>query len=364
MDWSAEFPGLVHGTYLNSCAHGLLPRRTRAAMERHLDRWTAAPDWEQWGTEAEGARAAFATFIGARTEDVATQANASSGISAVMNALPVPGPRRRIVTLGIDFPTAPFVAERMASRGFTHTHVEGSVRVEEWARHLADDVALACIPAVASFSGYRLDVPAFARAAHAKGVPVLVDAFQACGTYPIDVRAWDVDFLVTGVYKWLMAPAGLAYLYVKPEQQRLVPTTGGWYANADPARFDPLAGLAPDARRFQYGGPSIIACAALRESLALLQDAGLANVERRNRELVERVMSHARERKWEILTPEEPRERASIVTIRVPDLARALAACKRNGVAINTRLGGIRVSPHFYNRDADVDRLFATLDAA
>ena len=358
METRNEFPGLGRATYLNSCAHGLLPQRARRAVERHLDAWEGAPDWDAWNAAAERARAAFARLIGARPSEVAIQASASTGHSAVMSAFR----RGRIATLDIDFPTAGFVARRQMERGLHHDHhALGLVRADAWAPEVRG-AALACVPAVASFTGYRLDLRAFAERAHAMDVPLMVDAFQACGTHPIDVKRLDVDFLVTGVYKWLMAPAGLAFLYARPDHHALVPTVGGWSAAREPYTFDPLDELAPDARRFQYGGPSVIACVALAESLALMEEIGLANVERHNAALVERIIERATERKWEVLTPPAPEDRASIVTFRVPDLARALEACKREDVVVNSRLGGIRVSPHFYNTERDVDRLFEVLD--
>ena len=360
MDPTSEFPGLGRTTYLNSCAHGLLPRRARRAIERHMDAWEGAPDWDAWAEAIERARASFARFIGARPEEIAIQASASTGLSSVMSAFP----RGRITTLDIDFPTAGFVARRQATRGIEHAHLAlGNVRAEEWAKRVRG-ASLACIPAVASFSGYRLDVADFARRAHDADVPLMVDAFQACGTFPIDVRKLDIDFLVTGVYKWLMAPAGLAFLYVRPDHHALVPTVGGWSAARAPYAFDPLDELAPDARRFQYGGPSMPGVVAIAETLTLLSEVGLTNIEAHNRRLVERLMRHAHDRKLEILTPEAAADRASIVTFRVPDLHRALDACQREGVIVNSRLGGIRVSPHFYNSERDVDRLFAVLDAA
>jgi selenocysteine lyase/cysteine desulfurase len=367
MDWSREFPGLTQTTYLNSCAHGLLPRRTRAALERHLDLWTGHPDWDAWNAAIEDARAGFARLIGAHDDEVAVQANATSGLAAVMNALPATGARREVLTCDLDFPTAPFLARRQMARGMAHRHLKtagGPLRVDEWRRALGPQTALACVPGVASFTGYRFDVAAFARAAHEAGAPLLVDHFQGAGTFPLDVHRADVDFLVTGVYKWLLGPVGLAFLYVKREHHGLLPTTSGWYGARAPYAFNPMDDLAPDARRFQYGGASVMGCVAASESLRLLGEVGLGNVERHNRALVERVMEGARERKWEVLTPEAPEERASIVTFRVPDLEGALAACAREKVVVNARLGGIRVSPHFYNRAEDVDRLFAVLDAA
>ncbi|HEX2021870.1 MAG TPA: aminotransferase class V-fold PLP-dependent enzyme [Candidatus Thermoplasmatota archaeon] len=364
-DWSAEFPGLRRGTYLNSCAHGLLPRRVRAAIDRHLDAWETSPDWGAWGESVESARRAFARTVGARDDEVSVQANASSGIAAVLSALPSGG-RDEIATAAVDFPTAPFLAERQRPRGLRHVHVPApdALDPDAWARRVGGRTALAVIPAVASFSGHRLDVAAYAKRARDAGAMLMVDAFQACGTYPIDVRRLDVDFLVTGVYKWLLAPAGLAFLYARRDRHDLLPTTGGWLSAREPYAFDPFGEPAPDARRFQSGGASVVGCAAAAESLRLLEEVGLGRIERDTRALMDRVFAGARERGFEVLTPEAPAERASIVTLRVPHLDRALAACAREGVVVNSRLGGIRVSPHFYNRPEDVDRLFATLDAA
>lgn len=367
MDWTREFPGLAPGAYLDSCANGLLSRRTRAAIDAYLARWSQDPDWNAWMEHVEAARRSFARFIGAHDDEVSVQSTASSGIAAVLHALPPPQTRRRLVTTDLDFPTAPFLARQQTARGFDHVHLTGApepLRVDEWKRHVDEQTALAMIPAIASFNGYRFDVGAFADAAHAAGAPLLVDAFQGIGTYPLDVHRLDVDFLVTGVYKWLMAPPGLAFLYVRRDHHALVPMTSGWQGAAAPYGFDPMDDFAPDARRFQQGGPSVVGCAALSASLSILSDVGLSNIEKHNGMLVQRVMSHAQERGLEVLTPESPEERASIVTFRVPDVEAALAACAKARVRVNSRLGGIRASPHFYNSPEDVDRLFETIDGA
>ena len=365
MDWSREFPGLDTTTYLNSCSYGLLPQRTRRALESHLQRWTEDPDWGQWTEDVERARRAFARLIHADPSEVAVQANASGGISSVMGAFPATGERRDILTLDVDFPAAPAIAERQRERGMTHTHLRasgGHMGADEWRRHLTPRTALACVPAVASFNGYRLDLPAFAAAARDAGVPLLVDAFQAAGTFDINVKKLDIDFLVSGVYKWLLSPVGIAFLYVKKEHHGRVPLTASWQAAAEPYAFDPLGPLAPDARRYQAGGAGVMAAVGAAASLDLVQEVGLAAIERRNAELVARVQREAEARKFEVLTPPAP-ERASILTFRVPDLPKALDACAREKVIINPRLGGIRVSPHFYNREKDVDRLFEVLDS-
>ena len=365
MDWSQEFSGLAHATYLNSCSYGLLPMRTRRAVEGHLQRWTEFPDWDQWTADLERARRAFARLIHADPDEIAIHANASGATASVLTAFPASGARREVLTLDLDFPTSPALAERQRERGLTHAHLRTPglvLRADEWRRHLTPQTGLACVPAVASFNGYKLDLAAFSRAAREAGVPLLVDAFQALGTYDVDVKKLDVDFLVSGTYKWLLGPVGIAFLYAKREHHGRVPLTASWQAAENPYAFDPLGPLAPDARRYQGGGASVMGAVAASASLDLLHEVGLGTIERRNAQLVARVQREAEARKYEVLTP--PQDRASIITFRVPDLQKALAACAREKVVVNPRLGGIRVSPHFYNSEADVQRLFEVLDAA
>src|SRR5439155_21598196 len=127
MDVRSEFPGLAHSTYLNSCSHGLLPARTRSALDAHLDRWATLPDWGAWMEEVDEARAAFARLVHARgPEDVAVVSSASEGISMVLSALRPQGERRQIVTTALDFPAAPTLARRAAERGFDHGHLLGA----------------------------------------------------------------------------------------------------------------------------------------------------------------------------------------------------------------------------------------------
>lgn len=355
MDWSSEFPGLSQSAYLNSCTYGLLPTRSRRAIEAHLQTWTDLPDWDEWAAAVEKARRAFARLLHARDDEIAVLSNASSAISSVMSGLRPTHGRRELLTVTEDFPAAPSLASRQRDLAFTHRHVP----LSQW--NPTNETSLACVPATVSFTGERIDIAEKTRLAHARGAMLLVDAFQAAGTYDIHAHDLDVDFLVTGVYKWLLAPAGLSFLYVRRDHFDLVPTTSGWQGLAEPYAFDPLGPLAADARRYQQGGLNVLACVGAATSIGLLQEVGLDNIEAHNRKLTQLVIDEANARKWEVFTPDE---RGSIVTFRVPNQEEALAACKAANVAVNPRLGGIRVSPHFYNRERDVERLFEALDGA
>jgi len=360
------FPSLERQTYLNSCAHGAQSVRARAAANAFLDSWEAGADWAAWTALVDEARREFARFIGADVEEVALTANASSAISSIASALGFPHDRRTVLTTDLDFPTAPYIWREQEPRGarIEHLKAEGGVlRPDTLARHVTPGTRVVSIPHVASFNGFRLDVKAMADAAHAQGALVMVDGFQAAGTMPIDVHALDVDFYVTGVYKWLLGTAGVAFLYVRKDlHAALRPTVGGWLAQEVPYNFDPFAPPAPDARRYQYGGTSIIGARIAMEGLRLLTEVGLRNVEAHNRGLCNHLLDACDARGFEVLSSRESGDRSSIVTFRVPRLQETLAALQSAGVVVNSRLNGIRVSPHFYNTPAEVERLFEVID--
>ncbi|HWG89300.1 MAG TPA: aminotransferase class V-fold PLP-dependent enzyme [Candidatus Thermoplasmatota archaeon] len=360
------FPGTTEQTYLNSCAHGLQSTRARAAAQGFLDQWTRGGDWGAWWTMTNEARKAFARFIGAHEDEVALIPNASAGISAIASALDFRGERNEVVTTALDFPSAPYVWNEQAPRGAKHVHLpwnDGLLRVDQVRPHLGPRTKLLSIPHVASFNGYKLDAKAFTAAAHEAGALAFVDGFQAAGTFPINVKDLDVDFYVTGTYKWLLGVSGTAFLYVKRElHQELRPTVGGWLAQDDPYGFNPLAPPAKDARRYQGGGANILGSAVAIEGFNLLNEAGLANVQAHNLRLCDRIMEAADARGFQVLTPRAHADRGSIVTFRVPRLTEVLGALAAHNVVVNQRLEGLRVSPHFYNTEADVDQLFAVID--
>ena len=210
-------------------------------------------------------------------------------------------------------------------------------------------------------TGHRSDVPAIARIAHANGALVFLDGYQDCGTRPIDVKALDVDFYVTGTLKYLLGPPGLAFLYVRRELiETLSPTMTSWFSQREIFAFDPKRlDLAPTARRFENGAPVIPSIYLARPALDLLSTIGLANVAAQIERLTQAFLAGAARLGIAAKTPAT--SVGPLVVLRSRDPAAALAGLTARGVVVSTRRDGVRFAFHVYNTLADVETALAAL---
>jgi selenocysteine lyase/cysteine desulfurase len=190
--------------------------------------------------------------------------------------------------------------------------------------------------------------------AHARGAMVMLDDYQDCGTRPIDVKALDVDFYVSGVLKYLLGPSGLAFLYVRRELiSTLAPTITGWFAQANPFAFDvKQIDLAPTARRFEAGTPPIPNVCAALASLKLLSEFGLAGVAEQVKKLARALLDGARRMDIRVKTP--PDSVGPLVVLQAKDANAMLAKLAERNVVASCRKDGVRVSFHVYNTLDDV----------
>jgi selenocysteine lyase/cysteine desulfurase len=216
---------------------------------------------------------------------------------------------------------------------------------------------------VAYRTGARLDVQAAAQAAHDAGALFALDAYQSLGVQPVDVRAMDIDVLIGGALKYLLGPAGVAFLYVRRELiETLRPLESGWFAQENPFAFDTWhLRYAPSANRFQSGSPPIPSVYGARAGLASVQEVGVlaaaAHVER----LATRLIDGATAAGYQVRTPRDPAERGPLVVLGTSD-AEGLASILRDaGIVCAPRAGGVRAGFHFYNLEEDVDRLLDEL---
>ena len=228
----ARFPIFEHTTYANSCSQGALSTDVREAYEAYLDGWDAhGAEWEHWVERAEAARSTFARLVVAEPDEIAVTTSVSQAVSALVSALPL-GERPRIVISEFEFPTVGQIAHAQELRGAEVVHVrpddDGRIPLERFAEAIDERTALVCCTAISYRTGYRLDVAEVARLAHERGALCLADSYQAAGAVPLDVSQLGVDLLTAGTVKYLLASAGLAFMYVRPElHERLVPTQTG-----------------------------------------------------------------------------------------------------------------------------------------
>ena len=352
-EFRARFPILGRSVYVNSCSQGALSTDVDEAMRSYLDSWhQGGSPWELWVEQVERLRARFAASIGADADEIAVTPSASAGINAVASALSFSGPRSHVVVGDFEFPTMAQVWLAQERRG----------AVIRRARAEADTLPLAgydavidgrtlIVPAthVCFRNGHRTDIGGLVRLAHERGAYVFLDDYQRTGSGPIDVHALGVDFMVTGCLKYLLAAAGIGFLYVRRDLiEPLEPTFTGWFGRVNP---------------FESGTPPVPNAYAALAALELLDRIGYDVVGRQVDRLAGRYASAARDRGFVVRTPAAPGCRGPLVVVQSldgPSLVMKLAA---RGIIASCRGNGLRVAFHAYNTDGDVDAVVSALAA-
>lgn len=354
-----RFPIFERRVYVNSCSQGALSDAVRAAYESYLDGWEerGAP-WDYWVERGEAARATFARLVNAQPDDVAVTTSLSAGVSALASALDF-SERPKVVISDYEFPTVGQIWHAQQLRG-AEVHVVPPERVVE---AVDERTAIVSVTAVCYRNGTRLPAEEIARVAHEQGALVLLDAYQAIGSYPLDVTELGVDVLAAGVLKYLLGSAGLAFLWTRPGlAQELTPTETGWFADRDifemaHTRYAP----APNARRFQSGTPPIPAVYAGIAGMELMEEIGVAATREHVNALNERLIAGVDEVGGTVVTPREVERRGALVCIRSTDGPALVAALAADGVVTSERDSNLRVSLHAYNTAGDVDAVLAAL---
>jgi selenocysteine lyase/cysteine desulfurase len=364
----ARFPIFEHTTYANSCSQGALSTDVRQAYDEYLDGWNVhGAEWEHWVERAEAARAAFARLVNAEPAEVAVTTSVSQAVSALVSALPLEDGRRRIVISEFEFPTVGQIAHAQEARGAEVVHVrpepDGRIPLERFAEAIDERTALVCCTAISYRSGYRLDVSEVARLARERGALCLADSYQAAGAIPLDVRELGVDLLTAGTVKYLLASAGLAFMFVRSDlHERLLPTQTGWFADEDIFRMD-ISDYSPaaDARRFDSGTPPVPNIYAGLAGMRIVEEAGVDAIDRHVRGLVELLLAGLDELGATVVTPRGEGDHGPLICIastQAEELVRALGDAR---VVTSSRDESVRVSLHLYNVPEDVERILEAL---
>lgn len=356
-----RFPIFERRVYINSCSQGALSDAVRKAYERYLSDWDehGAP-WEYWVEQLEATRASVARLVNADEDEVAVTTSVSAGVSALASALSFDRGRDKVVVSDFEFPTIGQIWHAQERRGARVVHApaeaEGTIPLERFDAAIDEQTALVSITAVCFRNGSRMDVDGIVRLAHERGTLVLLDAYQAVGSMPVDVRALDCDFLAAGVLKYLLGSAGLGFLYCRRELvERFEPTATGWFADRDIFQMDIHDySPAPTARRFESGTPPIPALYAGIAGIELMQEIGVAETEAHVRELNALLFDGLDELGAQVVTPRAPEQRGALVCVASIDAEALVGALGAEGVVTSSRDGNLRISAHCYNTAEDV----------
>jgi selenocysteine lyase/cysteine desulfurase len=361
-----RFPIFERQVYINSCSQGALSDAVRDSYLTYLEEWDerGAP-WDYWVERGEDARAAFAGLIGAESDEIAVTTSESAGASALASAIPL-DERPKVVISDFEFPTMGQIWHAQELRGAEVAHVaaqDGDIPVEAFDEAIDERTAMVTITAVCYRNGVRLEVEEITRLAHERGALVLLDAYQAVGSYPIDVRALDVDFLGAGVLKYLLGSAGLGFFYCRAGLvERLLPTQTGWFADEDIWAMD-IYDYSPSktARRFESGTPPIPAIYAGIAGIKLMEEIGIAETREHVNALNELFFDGIGELGGRIVTPREEGRRGALLCVASTDAPALVAALAAEGIVASSRDGNLRISPHCYNTADDVQTVLRAL---
>ena len=349
-----QFPIFEQKVYLSSCSQGALSTPVEASLQEFIESWhTHGNPWETWVTRMEELRAEFAALINASADEVASALDY--------------GQRSGVVTSDFDFPTVGHVWLAQQRRGarVRFAKADGDrLPLASFEEIVDEQTALVSTTHVCYKNGFKNNVSALAELAHERGAYLLIDAYQSMGTQPMDVKALDVDFLVTGALKYLLGSPGVAFMYVRRELiERLEPADSGWFGQENVFAYDVRhLRYAAQARRFETGSPPVPNVYAALAALRLIAGVGLATIEEHVRELMSRFIAGARQRGLHLLTPEEPADRGPLAMVKSTDAPRLVAALAQDGILCSTRDGALRVSLHYYNTPGDVDAVLGALD--
>jgi selenocysteine lyase/cysteine desulfurase len=361
----ARFPVFEKKIYLNSCSQGALCDAVRSSLEEHLQSWDeSGSPWDHWVEQYERCRSAFASFIGAAPDEVAVVPSASAGINAIASAFDY-GERKSIVMGEFEFPTMGQIWLAQQKRG-AEVHfvasVNGSIPPAAYERAINRRCRIVPLTHVCFMNGHRSDVRAVTQIAHQNGSLVMLDDYQDCGTRPVDVRSLNLDFYVSGALKYLLAPSGIAFLYVRRELiESLTPTVTGWFGQTNPFAFD-VKHFAPaaNARRFEAGSPPVPQTYAVQASLGLLTEIGFTKIAAHVRALTQTYLQGARNLGIKSKTPLN--SDGPLIVLQMKDAEAVVRKLSEEGIVVSNRMDGLRVSFHVYNTLDDVRAVLRVLE--
>ena len=367
--WRDEFTGIDRVLHFISHSLGAMPRGAAEMLEGYARMWRerGIRSWEEeWFELPTQVGDTLGSIFNAEPGTVSMHENCTTAQMIALSALAFTAPRNRLVCTAEDFPSELYLYEGLAQRGVEVVRVparEGrTIHESDVVATIDERTAVVAISHVLFRTSQLLDLEPIIARAHAVGALVMIDAYQAIGTVPVDVQALDVDVLTGGSVKWLCGGPGAGYLYVSPRvRAALAPAFTGWMAHDNPFAFDSSPVRRHDgARRFWTGTPGIPSFAAAVSGYRIVAGIGVEAIRVKSLRQTERMIQWADEFGMRVVSPRNAAVRGGTVVLDVPNAEAACRALLAQDLLLDFRPGvGLRLAPHFYTRDDEVDRAMA-----
>ena len=358
-----DFPILENGrTYVNSAYVTPSPRTVTAAGVAFLNAKAARPiTVGEMLAKANEVRAQFAALINATPDEIGFLFATTEGENAVANNIPL-SPGDNVVVDDLHYDGALVVYRQLEKRRGIELrivrHREGALTPADFARHVDARTRLISVSYVSSVNGLRHDVRALADLAHAHGALLHVDAIQALGMIPVDVRADDVDFLCSGTYKWLLGGFGIAPFYIRKALLERVPPDRFGIFGVESQGPDHRFEVRKTARRYDYATLPFAEVHQLGAGLSYLEKVGVSRIYEHSLSLTRRLETGLLAQGFRLFTPVG--NKSSILCFYTTKAAADVrAAFDQAKIDVTVREGHVRVSPALFNNDADVDGVLA-----
>jgi kynureninase len=365
LNWRENFPILRKCVYLINNSLGAMPTRGCEDLTRYTEAWMTrgVRAWEDsWWQLPGKVGNQLAALIGAGSDQVSIQPNVTTAEWVAYSCLRPGKKRNKVVYSSLNFPSVRYFYQSRPELEISVVESEDGVSVPiEKVLDAIDDSTLAVpISHVIYKSSYIQDVESIIEKAHRVGAYVILDLYHSCGVIPVDVSKWNVDFAVGGVLKWLCGGPGVAFLYVRPDLAREVtPQLTGWLAHKRPFAFEPETDFTEGAYRFMSGTPNIPGLHVAQEGLRIISQVGVEKIRERSIALTELILKRARENGLEVFSPENPEKRGGHVSVDFEGSEEVSRKLLERDFVIDYRPGsGIRIAPHFYNSNEEVEALF------
>jgi kynureninase len=366
-----RFPILENATYLVSHSMGAAPAGAKAALDTYWEEWAAdGPEaWERWLPQIAEIADGIGALIGAVPGSVFLGPNVSVLQAALATSLDFSSERNEVVYESLQFPSLTYVWkewERFGARVRVATSDDGrTIPTERIVGAINERTAIAVLSHAYYVSGAIADIRTIQQHCRKVGALLCVDAYQTAGVYPYDVTAWDLDIVSGGSHKWLLGGPGCGWIYVKPSLlERFRPAVTGWMAHASPFAFeDAPMRYAPTMYRFGTGTPTIPGYVVAKPGHDLIASIGIERIREHNVRLTTKIANLALERKLRVNTPLDPQQRTGWIGIDFESASDVYKKMIAERIFLDYRPGcGLRVSPHFYTLDEEIDRFFSALD--
>lgn len=367
-DWIREkFSIFEQKTYINSCSYSALSTEVKQAFNDYLTtREQEGANWALWCELLEELRTEVAGLLNASPDEIAITGSASNGVNSLISALEFTDHRNRVITTDFEFPSVAQIWRAQESRGaiIHNAREQGtSIPLAQFEQAIDDKTLLVSLSHVCYLHGAMVDIDKVKEIARERGAMVMLDSYQMLGTQPIDVKALDIDFMVGGFLKYMLATAGIAFLYVKKDLlPDLNPTATGWFAQKDIHAMDIRDHKPSDtARKFETGTPPVPNIFAALAGIRLIRSFGADKIDTHISELTSFLKEEIQKHGWSLATPEYADFHGPMTALKSQGDHKLVAALAQDDIVVSCRDNNLRVSPHIYNNLADMEKLVAAL---